>query len=396
MKRLTVMTVLAAVMGGCAMNDGAQKAEAYQRWYQARAHVLYGVAAGQFKVGDLEKAQAYAGQALALEKDYVPARVLLAKVCLERGQYSEAAEELRRAETLASGNPEIPYLLGVALEKREEYAEALKCYQKARALDPNNDACVTASAEVLVKLDRPRLALQLLETRLERNNGSPEALALAGEVALLAGEPDKAVGFYQRCLDIQPDSLKMRENIAKALFFAKRYDEALQALGKLADTPQYCDNAGWVYLMSGHAYLAMKRPREAQGAYETASRIDPADPLVWVSLAKAAMPVRDYPRAILASRQALALAGDCVEAVLLLGYASLREGRSAEAIDLLKAAAQKHPQDRTLWCMLGRCYAAGGQNDRAVSCYLEALKSDPEDRLARGLLNAAGTGPPPR
>ena len=165
----------------------------------------------------------------------------------------------------------------------------------------------------------------------------------------------------------------------------------MAALTSLSENPRYREKVSWVYIMLGDGLMARNRPAEAKGAYETASRIDPDEPMVWVALAKAAVVLGDNPRAILAGGRALALAEDCPQGSILLGYALLREGRANEAAGLLVSAAEKHPQDVVLLCTLGRCYAATGRNDRAIGCYMQALRCNPQDRLARSLLNAVGT-----
>jgi tetratricopeptide (TPR) repeat protein len=388
---LIMLVLVAVVIGGCSFdNNNEQKVQAYQRYHRARAHAITGVGNEHLRVGDLDKAKSSAAEALALDRQSVPARILLGKVLLEKGRYAEAAEELRKAEMDASEDPEIPYLLGVALEKRGEYAEALKAYQKARALDPTNEAYITASAEALTAWGKPRLALELLQTRLERTEGNPSMLALAGELAMLVGEPAKAARFYQYCLDANAGDLGAREGLAEACFFAGQYAESLEALKQLAAHPAYRDKASWVYIVTGDCHMALDRPRQACLAYEAAARIDPAEVPVWISLAKACVAAGDAQRATSAAGEALALEPDSADAKLVLAYAMLTQGSSGQAAKILAEQAKKNPKDPMLLCMLGRCYAGMGRKDRAVSCYVQALRCDPDHRLAKTLLATTG------
>jgi tetratricopeptide (TPR) repeat protein len=392
MRKLIMLALVAVIIGGCNLKN-EQRIEAYQRWYRARASVIASLGEEHLKAGDLDKAKARANEALTLDDQCVPGRMLLAKVLLESGRYGEAAEQLRRAQKDAPDNAEIPHLLGVALEKRRDYAEALKAYDKARALDPSNDAYVTASAEAMVAWGKPELALELLETRLERTDGSLPMLALAGELAMLLREPEKAAGFYQGYLDLSPRNLSAREGLAKALFFAGKYAGSLGSLTQLSQDPQYRDKASWVYIMTGDCHMALNRPREARSAYQTATQIDPEDARVWVCLAQAAAATGDADWAMMAARRATALDPDYPGAKLVLAYALMMDGQPARAAKILAAQAKKKPKDTTVLCMLGRCYASMGRRDEAVSCYVKALRSDPQHRLAKRLL--AASGPPP-
>ncbi len=386
MKRTATLTLLlaVAVISGCE-EPGLQRAEAYKRYHETRSLMVYGVATECFKVGDLDKAYANTVQAIGLDENYVPARVLLAKVLLERARYTRALKELDKAEKLAPGSAEVVFLRGVAFEKLRQFPEALKCYQKARVLDEENANYVTASAEVLVSMGKSRSALELLKTRLSRDDTDQTTLALAGELAMLVGEPAEAAEFFQHCLDGDPQNLTVREELARAHFLAGNYVEALAVLEKLAAHPVYRDKVAWVRIMMGNSYLALKRPRQARDAYRTATVIEPEEPRAWSSLAKATMALGDLTGTVRAARRALDVGGECLEATTLLGYALLRQGRAAEAKRLLAGAVASYPKDPVLLCTLGRCYEALGRDDQAVACYENVLQSHPDHTLAKAL-----------
>ncbi len=369
MKRQVILALLLAAMSGCQFHN-EQKEAAYKRFDSARAQLLCGVGERHLKVGDVDDARVSALEALSLDPDYVPARILLAKALLEKGRYAQAVRELRKAEAIAPEDPQVSYLLGVALENQGEYVQAVELYRKACDRDPTDAGYLTALAEVLVAMDKPREALDLLEKGLGQADEPLSALALAGEMAMLVKELAKAAGFFQRCLDMDPESILLREKLAKARFFAGQYSEALGDLSRLSKHPRYRDQALWVHMMTGDSHMALGRPGPAGVAYRAAVRLDPDAAPAWTRLA---------------ARRALALSRDFLEATIVLGYAMLREGNPAQAEAVLAAAAEKYPNDATIRCLLGRCYAALGQKERAAACYEQALKCDPEHQLARSL-----------
>jgi Flp pilus assembly protein TadD len=383
-----------------------EKAKSEQRWSSARAHVLCGVGEEHLKVGDLDKAATSAKEALTLDKDYVRARVLLAKVLLEEGKYAEAAAELQTAQSQAPKQAEIPYLLGVALEKRDQSAEALACYQQARQLDETNLAYTMAAAEVLAQTQRPEEGLAMLDSALGRSDPDFSALALAGELALLANKPAQAAVYYQRGLDVNPKSTQARESLGRAHFLAGNYPACLEALAPLLEagrpTAGVAASTGngqpsavsstWIHLVAGDAYLATARPAEAKAQYETACAMEPEDAAGWVGQAKAALALNDSARAILAARKARTLAPENVEAVEALGYALLRQGQTAAAREEFSRAVESHPDNPTLLCLLGRCYWRLGQKAQATGLYRKALEVDGENLLARKLLANAVRG----
>ena len=405
--------------GGCNFMH-KEKVRSYKEWHQARSQIICSVGEEHFKAGSLDKAQSCAVESLSMNSDYLPARMLLAKVLLGSGRYEEAAKQLQEAEALlanlkpdarqgGSMGAEIAYLRGEALERSGKYAEALQCYQKCRALDPSNDAYVMASAEVLVSMGRPKGALELLEVRLQRIEGGDPSdggsmLILAGEVAMLAGDYARATDFFQQCLDMSNDrnsdkpGRSVRESLAKAHFFAGNYRQAIESLKQVADNvatatgsePSSC----WARIMMGDSYMALNRPRDAKAEYESAVAIEPGDWPLWLALAKAAVADGDARRGITAGLRAMELAESPVatttaagnkgrlEISVVTAHAMLMENRPEDAMKVLAPSARENPNDPMLWCMLGRCYSAKGQTDRAAACYMAALRAAPDSPVA--------------
>ncbi len=387
MKHMTTIAIVVAVLAGGCGGGNEQKDGAYKRWYTARARVVQAVGEECFRAGDLDKAYSNAAEAVKLNGEHLPARLLVAKVLIEKGQYAQAIEQLKQAEQLAPESEEVAYLMGVALERRRDFAEALGFYQKARALNPANSAYVKANAEVLVSMNKPHRALELVQMHLERNDGEQGMLALCGELAMLVGETALAVDCYQKCFDADPKDSSLQEGLAKAHFFNSDYAKALTLLKKL-DESAYQGKACWPHIMMGDSLLALNRPREARTAFQRATAAAPDEPKAWICLAKAAVALDDPDEVILAARQVISLSGESLEVATLLGHALMRQGRIPQAKKVLTAAAARYPQDATLQCMLGRCYEALGQKDKARACYAQALRVDPEHMLAKVLLES--------
>jgi cytochrome c-type biogenesis protein CcmH/NrfG len=421
MKRYAILMLVVVAMTGCDQMQ-KEKIKSHKQWHQARARIICSVGEEHIRGGSLDKAQSCAMESLGMAGDYLPARILLAKVLLGKGCYDQADEHLQKAETLSmamqkdsSNAPpkgaEIAYLRGEVAERTSRYPEALACYQKARALDPSNDAYLMASAEVLVSMGKPKGAMELLEVRLQRigTENEPSVLILAGEVAMLTGNYAKAADFFQQYLDMkqsndpQKSQRSIRESLAKAHFFAGNYRQTIESLKVISDsqTSESSDSSVsqscWVHIMLGDSYMALNRPREAKVAYESAVKIEPSDSKAWLSLTKACVACGDGRRGIVAGLRALELtdnhidskdAADRMDISIATACAMLIEKRPTDAMRVLATSAKEHPNDPMLWCMLGRCYSAQGQSDRAAACYMAALRSDPKHKLAKTLLTS--------
>ena len=391
MKRMTkgliVTGIFVIALTGCTSHQQA-KMEAHERWQQARARVLLSLGDEQFTIGDLSNARNCATEAMSLAPELPESHILIARIALEKGDYAKADRRLKTAGLLVPDNAQVTYLSGVVRERQGRLTEALERYEKARALDPNNPAPVLASAEVLVALDRSAEALELIESKATSMDESLCMYKAAGELAMLVGQPQRAVEHFVQARYIDPEDPALREQLAKAHFFAGQYGKSINLLKALRLQSDYADCA-WLHSMLGNAYLATAAPQDARACFDRAIDLEPDSPRHWIDQAKAALHCNDVTRAALSATQALHLAPGAPEATLILGYALLAKGKSAEANDLLAQAVQKHPSQATLQCLLGRSYSALGHTDKATACYQATLKIEPDNLLALHLLASA-------
>lgn len=379
-----------ALLGGCATSVPEAKKEAEVRWADARAQVVCDVARQHVKTGQLNEAGLKAAEALALDPTLTDARVVLGKVYIEKGRYAHAVAELSRAVEDQPQSTEINYLLGVALEKDGQLTEALDRYKLAYALDTRAAAPILAAAETMVALGRLDEAAGYLQDHAADLRNEPGLAELAGRVAMMQERYDRAAVFFQDAVDLAPRNRLYLESLARALFHSGLHERALEPLGKLAELAEkdQTDPPAWVLTLTGDCLMAVGRTHEARDAYRDATRVKPDAPGVWVNLAKAALALKDPTRAVLSARQALYLSPRDPDAQMLLGYALLAAGELAEAVSVLTPAVRQHPRNAMLLCVLGRVHAARGSDDQARRYYRQALEVEPQNVLARRLLDA--------
>jgi tetratricopeptide (TPR) repeat protein len=391
-KVLITVLVAAALLAGC--NRGkefkTQREESYARWNATRATIAYGVAAEHLRVGQLKDARLKAMEALALDEDLHEARLVLGKVYIEQGAYSLALMELKRVQLAQPDHAEVAYLLGVAYEKDHKYPEALDQYQLAHALDPANAAAVVAAGEVLVSTEQVDQAQQLLEANMELATSEPAMFELAGRVAMMRKEYDKAARYYQHACDQTGGNVRYRESLARALFQGEQFAQAEEAIMILLATDGYQPPA-WVATMLGDSRMALGKMLQARDAYQQAAKINENSAQVWVNLSKAYLALNDYPRATQSARRALSLETQNADAAMLLGYSQLRDSKPNAAVATLRQAVQAHDDNSMLHTLLGQAYAAVGNRSQAKGCYERALELDPTNSLARELLEASGS-----
>ena len=386
--KITRWIVAIAVLGmavGCGQTTLQQtKADANRKWQETRAKMLCGVADEHLKVGQVDKAKLKVMEALAIDSQYVPARMLLAKVYIEEGHYSGAINELNRLCLEQPTDGEVVYLLAVAKEKDGQLADALADYRRAYAMDSKNIAAITAAAEVLVAMGQPRDAQILLDSYMSQAGDDPAMHELAGRVAAMLKEYAKALKHYQQAHDLDYKNSLYVECIAKMQFVLGQHAEAIDSLKSLLDKGR---KDVWIHRMLGDCYLAMKRAAEARNEYQLICDQSPNDVGAWTSLAKAALAGGDPQRVVLASQTALQIDPRNLEAMLLQGYGLILCNENEQAVRVLSVAAAEHPQVSAIQCLLGKAHAACGNDAAAAKCFKAALNLEPENQVARELLS---------
>ena len=394
MKRLILITaMMITVLAGCDYELSNSREEATARHHSARAQMAYSVASEHLNVGQLDEACVKAQDALALQEDFHEARMLLAKVYIEQGRYKLACTELQMVREAMPDSAEVVYLLAVAQEKQGRLEEALDNYRLACALEDSNIHAAMAVGEVLATMGKLRQAQAHVESYLPQVEAEPGMYELAGRLAVMLGEHDKAATFYQEASDLDYKNVRYKESLGHALFHSGQYRQAVNTLSELVESPHY-EPTALLYTMMGDCYMALKSPRNARDSYRSACELKADDPGLWSNLAKASLEMGDVSRALRASGEALQLRSDHLNAALIRGYAQLRDGRVSEAVKTLRNASADHPRDAMVRCLLGRSLAAAGRPGQARECYKTALWLEPDNQLARKLLNSSSAGEP--
>lgn len=396
MNKLFTFMILVGLLAGCASEDMATaRKNARANWSTTRAEIAFGVASDLMKTGQLQDAQAKCQEALQLDGSFIPARVLLARIHVEQGRYPQAIAELKKALSEEPKNVDARFLLAVATEKSGRLDEALKLYEETQKLDPTNADVVMAITEVLVALQRSEEAQAYLAKHMDLAASDPGMYELAGRLALMHRQYDKAADCFQQASDLDRKNVRYSETLGQAQFLAGRLEEAADTFSKLVSNPDYPGSA-MAYVMLGDCHMGLDNVHAAHQAYTRATNLKSDSALAWIGLAKACVASEQFLQAETAARRAKAIDGRSVEAAMLLGYALLKQGRSADAASLLSAALRENGDSSTLLCLLGRAYAAQGDTQRAIRCYNRALEVEPASRVARQLLDDAGAGESPK
>ncbi|QOV90234.1 tetratricopeptide repeat protein [Humisphaera borealis] len=372
---------------GCGSSDNkpSEKEVAQKRWAAARSGVMVTLAKDQYRNGDLDRARTTVDDALRLSPENPQARLVSARLYIEKSQLESAERELIAARAITPNDGEAYYLSGIVMQRWQKNDKALENYKIACEKSPAELAYVLAVAESLVSLDRANEALELLQSKADYFEHSGTIRDAIGQLYMQQGKYAEAARNFRQATVLAEDEPAIKERLAMALFKAGQHRETADVLSKLVALETFAKRAD-LWAMLGECQVILGRARDARYSYESASRLDEFSPSIWRGLGRAALESGDLQRAELAFKKSLRFDDERPETHLLLGYLFTRQNKFDEALQAFLAASKLDPKDTVALCMVGYVYEKSGKPELAAKYYARALQIRPSDEMARKLM----------
>jgi Flp pilus assembly protein TadD len=229
------------------------------------------------------EALADAEQVVSAKPEYLPGRVLLAKLLLRLKQCARAAELLRPAANPAVLDSQSLFLLGNAYEcavqtelaarVRGEFTAASLADRK-RAEDETQSKHLVEQANELARQNKFPDALELLKQALENNPKNGFAYSQKAKIYFSMRQPDEAREAIQQALALQPFQPDFLYVLGVIAAQQGKQDEALAAFEKVTQIdPKEAD----AFFEIGKIRLQKGDREGARAAFRKASELDPSD-----------------------------------------------------------------------------------------------------------------------
>lgn len=172
--------------------------------------------------GHHQQAVARFGEALLLQPDYAPARLLLGSSLLSLGKKREAITQLERAVKLLPGEPQAHLQLARAYEINGNLLSAVDQYQQLVHMSPQE-------AEYAYQLGRTlgKLSVWSYQEIARINPRSARIQQTLGQEYLFQERYDQAIGAFRQAARLDPQLPEVHLALALIALELKRYDEAL-------------------------------------------------------------------------------------------------------------------------------------------------------------------------
>ncbi len=290
--------------------------------------------------------------------------------------------------------------LGMALLQLKQYPEALQTLEQAAAQNPRDALIAREAARAAFHLDRVDVAANYLQTAVVLNPGDAEARYMFGQVRERQGQPEAALQFYRQAARVDPSEGRYLAAAAQVLDASGKRAEALDVMhSALQLTPDSAE----VNNAAGELYLRAKRPYQAVRAFQQCASARPRDPGLHLALARAlvmaaqetersdrvGLPVLPaerleniHSRIVAATEQASALGGNGQAVRYWLGRGHAAAGDPGEAQRLLetvvavKAAPDAPLPQGGLYRSLGAALRRSGQLGQSIEALQAALLHD--------------------
>lgn len=305
----------------------------------ADAHHLLGLIAHAYQNHDgaLEHLR------LACDAPRLPALYVsnLAEVCRQKRLYDEAETAARRAVAIDPNLAKAQYTLGIILQERGAFSEALEWLKRVALTCPDDFDCLNALANTYLRLGDYRNAESFYRNVIERNPGHAEALSNLSFLYASQGSYEAAGDAARRAIDIQPAFHGAYLNLAQAELGQGRHREALAVLDSLhAFAPRHAPG-----LVARSSVLhAQEHFRRAEECACAAIAIAPKSAEAHLAAARACQSLGETTKALAYYQQASDLPGTIAESALAGQAATLLEaGRRDEAFASLDRALEIFP-----------------------------------------------------
>ena len=350
----------------CFRNAQALAPEEF-RWPYYLGHVFR-------STGRLAQAAEHFERALRLRPDDLAALTWLGQVYIDAGRPEAAEPHLAGARALHPDTPAVLFQLGRAAAARRDYASAVEHLEAALRLSPAATTIHYPLAMAYRGLGDLEKALSYLDQGRSGAGGgagvalpdplmaqvstvlrSPQVHWYLGLYAGGQGDWPEAVEQFRSAVRLAPDSPIMRLNLALAL---NRAGDARAALDQLEEAVRLDPRLAAAHFAMGTIYERGGRDLEAIDRYTLAATHDPNLAETHLRLADALRRTDRLDASLASYERVLELEPDWKEARFGEAMALARLTRHREALNRLRVAMNRHPEEPAFPLALARLLAA--------------------------------------
>ncbi|OGH96543.1 MAG: hypothetical protein A2104_07140 [Candidatus Melainabacteria bacterium GWF2_32_7] len=283
--------------------------------------------------------------------------------------------------------------LGVVLQKKGDFQNALNEYKIAESIDPKNLTLSLNLGTLFQAMNDLPMALRAYDSILQINPTDPLAHYYRATALKQIGNIKGAIDEFQIVLKIDPNNIPAKKSLFEAVKEIQNPDESLQIMSELAKAYENDAIAQYNFAYQLHS---QKKIDEALAFYQKTIVINPKLIDAYLNIASIYKEKQQYSEAILTLQNALVVNPDDSKVKSLL--AQIQESATISKYD---QAVKKHNQgdyegaiqdylriaeengdSADVYVSLGAAYQAANKINEAAVAYNKALELDKENSAA--------------
>ena len=319
-----------------------------------------------------------ATQTMAEHRMYLPLAAVVAMVIVggfELGSgFLRTRPRLQKTIAWGTGGSLVLLLAFLTIRRNHDYRSELTIWRSTVQNCPNNPRAHYNLGHTLEKTGRIEEAIRQYEQALRIEPDQADTHNSLGVTLVQVGRIPEAILHYVQALRIKPDYAEAHNNLGNILFRIGKLEDAIghykQALRIKPNYAEAHNNLGGALMRSGEI-------QEAMGHWEQAVWNKPDFAEAQYNLANAQFQAGQTDEAIVHWEQALRIRPDYAEAHNDIGVALSRVGRVPEAIGHFELALRINPNYADAHYNLGVVLERAGKLKEAAGHYEEAVRINP-------------------
>ncbi len=308
-------------------------------------------------------------------KDHAYVNFVKGYLAFRQAKYPKATESLEKAVTVDPKNPLSKLYLAASYMKEGRLEEARRLTNQLYSDIPGSIEVARLFASIDIAQQDFGAARASLGKMLEVDQNDPVALGMLGSMALMEGNGDEGVDYFQRLLAVAPDDQSVQRMLKLAMTMRGDFVADVVAAAEQQVPPEEFDRA----LLSAATALKEGQLKQALAIAENLQqqfpdRVEPLNMLAIVYLS-----VGDWRKGKALLEQTLTIEPLDPSAVKTLAKIYLRTGEEARAVQLMTDYLEKNPADKEASGIMSELVVATSPFEQGESALLELLDKDREN-----------------
>jgi len=342
------------------------------------AHYQLGLALDQ--MGNLTRAEAEWRDAVRLRPDIVEAHRALASAAIQRGDVSVLSQEADQIMALQPAAPDGYLLRGIAEINRRQYATANDYIKRSIEKEPINPSAYVQLGNLRMAQDQPAEAQKAYQQALDQDPNSADALAGVLNVALAQKQRDTALAAMKAQLAKYPNNSAFHTMLGDLL--KDQYKDLPGAEAEYRRAVELNKNNGPALVKLGLVQNERGAPDAALQTYLDAAKNNPKDVGFYLLAGSIYDNKRDWNNAKQMYQKALAVQPDNPLASNNLAYVMLQQGGNVDvAFQMAQTARRQLPDNPNSADTLGWAFYQKHVYTSAINLLREAVKKEPDNPL---------------